>query len=371
MLMFTLTLTVLGLFWVLIALALGVGLRRLPRGSADDSPRVTVLVAARNEELVIGGCLEALARQDYPSDLWELLVIDDNSTDRTTAVVQAFSGRIPSLKLLPAGSPPSGIAPKKHALSKGISAASGEVILCTDADCTPPPGWIRGIAGCFEPEVVAVAGFAPLKGTGLTGAVGRFDAFVNAVISAGSIGLGKASTVAGRNFAYRREAWLAAGGFGESARGASGDDDLLLQRLTATSKPIVFCADSATFVPSPAPTSLAAWMRMKRRHWSAGRWYAPVLVTTAVALWLFQAGLLAAAGLSAAGVIPLWTATCLWLAKAAADGWTLARGAKLLNQRGWVGSWLAAEALTPLLFVLIMPLSLLGKIPWKGRELEN
>ena len=115
-------------------------------GPAARRPRITVLIPARNEEAIILDCLRSLAGQSYPKDRFEVIVLDDHSTDRTAAVVQKYatsgaSGltlrclRIAEMVL------PSGLtAYKKFAIETGVAAASGELIVTSDADCFFEPG---------------------------------------------------------------------------------------------------------------------------------------------------------------------------------------------------------------------------------------
>jgi len=399
---FILMLTIItGAVWIAAVEALRFGLKKLKPsianqyGNYSGDLKVSVLIAARNEAKNIGRTLEALSRQDYPTDQLEVIVIDDNSTDDTVQVVQSYidsrfrrndkavhnDKAVRSdksvhndkavFKVISAGIPPDGIAPKKNALAKGIEAASGEIILTTDADCLSRPGWITGMVQQFEPGVDAVVGFSPLEGKGITGAIGRFDALVNAVVSAGSIGFGKPVTAVGRNFAYRKSAWESAGGFGSSAQGASGDDDLLLQRIAGRGGSVRFSIDPSTYVESSTKETLAGWWKMKRRHFSAGKRYDTTLVIFAIMLYLFQVGLLLNAVLIITGVINAAVFFYIWGMKVLFDGITLARGAKLLHARKWFLVFIIGEIISPVLFILLVPSSLFGKVQWKGRSLNN
>lgn len=360
-----------GSAWILVVILIRAGLGRLINHHNPDQPQVSVLVAARNEAGTISACLEALKLQDYPPDKWELIVIDDNSEDATAQTAESYAGTIRNFAVIPAGKTPEGIAPKKHALMAGIRKATGDVVLTTDADCQPLPGWISGMIRLFTPGIKAVAGFSPLHGKGSAGAVGRFDGFVNAVVAAGAIGSGRAVTAVGRNFAYRKSAWLECGGFGTAATGASGDDDLLVQRIAGSGGGVVFSLDPETFVSSSAQDSIGAWWRMKRRHLSAGRRYSPLFVLLSVVLYLFQVGLVAGFGMVICGYPGWWMPAAAWAAKSAADGAVLAKGARLLRFRGWLFSFLIAEIVSPLLFTVMLPTVLFGRIRWKGRALHN
>lgn len=90
---------------------------------------VSIIIACRNEELKLPFLLSCLAEQDYPNRLFEVIVVDDNSSDNTRAVASSFSALITLFTTSNKGSG------KKHAIKTGVEAASGELIITTDADC--------------------------------------------------------------------------------------------------------------------------------------------------------------------------------------------------------------------------------------------
>ena len=116
----------------------------IPEGF-QPTTRVSVLIPARNEADNILNCLEGLLRQDFPSDLLEIIVIDDHSTDATAGLVSGLS--TPNLRLLQQSGSAQG---KKAALAYGIREASGTLIMTTDADCTHPVDWVAGFVSFCE-----------------------------------------------------------------------------------------------------------------------------------------------------------------------------------------------------------------------------
>ncbi|MEJ2744911.1 MAG: glycosyltransferase family A protein, partial [bacterium] len=99
------------------------------RVSPPDPPRVSIVVAARNEERVIERCMQSLVRQRYPN--YEVIVADDRSTDSTAEIVKK---KFPSVRCIEIPSLPSGYAGKSHALWAAQKEATGEWLLFTDAD---------------------------------------------------------------------------------------------------------------------------------------------------------------------------------------------------------------------------------------------
>ncbi|KAK6020095.1 hypothetical protein OSTOST_14257, partial [Ostertagia ostertagi] len=118
---------------------------------------LSVIIPARNEAANIGALLTALQHQDYPSHLVEVIVVDDHSDDDTARIVTGF----PNVKLVRLGNDITN-SYKKKAIEVGIAAASGEMIVCTDADCVPPPAWLRTMA-LFKKEKDSVFIAAPVS----------------------------------------------------------------------------------------------------------------------------------------------------------------------------------------------------------------
>lgn len=120
-------------------------------GLPDTGPLVTVIIPARNESARIGACLEGLARQSYRS--FEVIVVDDDSSDGTADVVRRFAARLPALTILSSKGLPHHWAGKCWACWQGANRARGDWLLFLDADVAPQPGLLaalvqRATAGC-------------------------------------------------------------------------------------------------------------------------------------------------------------------------------------------------------------------------------
>ncbi len=107
---------------------------------------VSVIIPALNEEKTIGDCLVSLFKMDYPPERWEILVVDNGSTDRTAEIVKSFPVRY----LREERPGPSA------ARNKGIEASKGEILAFTDADCVVTAGWLQELVRGFVGEEVGV-----------------------------------------------------------------------------------------------------------------------------------------------------------------------------------------------------------------------
>jgi cellulose synthase/poly-beta-1,6-N-acetylglucosamine synthase-like glycosyltransferase len=199
------------------------------RGSVDDS--VSVIIAARNEEKNISRCLSSLLEQDYPFDKMEILVVDDQSDDRTADIVSSFSNRGVRFLQINAGEK----GGKKAALSKGIAAARHGIIVATDADCIFPSSWLKTLVG-FRKKQDAVFVAAPVM-------FRKEDNFLERFQSLDFMALQSITAVAvtrkwfnmcnGANLLYTKEAFEKVKGFEGIDGIPTGDDMLLMEKIAA------------------------------------------------------------------------------------------------------------------------------------------
>jgi len=110
---------------------------------------ISVIVAARNEEKNIGKLITAIQKQNYPSSLFELIIVDDHSTDKTADIIKPYLND--QIHLIPLRlADKATIAFKKAAIDIGIKNSKGDLIITTDADCNMSENWLSTIAGFYE-----------------------------------------------------------------------------------------------------------------------------------------------------------------------------------------------------------------------------
>ncbi len=116
------------------------------------STKVSVIIPARNEEENIPVLLEALQQQSYPANLFEVIVVDDFSTDRTADVVRYFPAtNVRLVRMADHLSPEERLnSYKKKAIETAITMATGHLIVTTDADCVMGTKWLEAVVKCYE-----------------------------------------------------------------------------------------------------------------------------------------------------------------------------------------------------------------------------
>jgi cellulose synthase/poly-beta-1,6-N-acetylglucosamine synthase-like glycosyltransferase len=189
---------------------------------------ISVIIPARNEADHIATLLEALQKQTYPAGLYEIIVVDDHSTDHTAGVVKNFTGvKLVSLRIEDINSY------KKKAVETGIAHASGEWIVGTDADCVPGPEWLSTIAR-FATEKKTVFIAAPVvihSNSSILQIFQAMDFMILQAITGAVVDKKQLSMSNGANIAYTRKAFYDVKGFSGIDGIASGDDMLLMYKI--------------------------------------------------------------------------------------------------------------------------------------------
>lgn len=191
---------------------------------------VSVIVAVRNEEANLPELLARLSDQDFPKTLFEVIVVDDHSTDNTLALLSSSSQNELPLKVLRL---PEGITSKKKAIEAGIQAASGELIITTDADCRMGISWISAYASFYE-QTGAQFIAAPVKMEGhlsLRDIFQSLDFLAMQTITGASVSNRLHSMCNGANLAYTKKAFTDVNGFEGIDEIPSGDDMLLMHKI--------------------------------------------------------------------------------------------------------------------------------------------
>ena len=129
--------------YLLILLYLMIGILRTRAELTDEQPFVSVIVAAHNESQNIVACLDALLNQCYPEEKMEIIIINDRSKDDTGIILKKYEKNNKLIRVLTISDCEPGLSPKKNALTKAINIAEGEIIINTDADCTPNNNWVK------------------------------------------------------------------------------------------------------------------------------------------------------------------------------------------------------------------------------------
>ena len=269
----------------------------------DRLPRVSILIAARNEEDKLPSLLQSLDKQDYQRQLFEVIIADDQSEDGTWPLLQVAQKRYPWLSTIqvPEGHQPIG---KQGALALLSSEAKGHIWLYLDADCLPPPIWAREMVSRMEyAGADLLSGTTIVEGKGLLASLQQTDWMQALAMLHTAAAIDKPLTLLGNNFGFRRKAYQKTGGWAKLS--PSMTEDYVMFRV---------CQDKGlnivqTLSPAPVVTQAAEAEELyqQRKRWLSAsvsvpfiyqlvmilRWFKlPLLVTIALAMaWQVAAGI--------------------------------------------------------------------------------
>ncbi len=259
--------------YALAVLFLFYGIQRRNDTQTSHQPFVSVLIAARNEEKNLPDCLQALMHSDYPADKFEIVVVDDRSSDATRELAENFSRTYANVRAIPITQRLVNMSGKASALCQGMARARGEIILMTDADCAPPATWISQMISYFTPEVGLVGGFTLLtpckQNNSMFTRIQTLDWVYLLAVGAGAAGLGKPLSIIGNNFAFRRAAYDAVGGY-EKIGFSIIEDFALMRAINGQTKwRVIFPIDARTTMVSKPARDWRGFYEQRQR-WAAG-----------------------------------------------------------------------------------------------------
>jgi len=234
---------------------------------------ISVIVCAKNEEENVKKFVPLLAEQDYHT--FEIVLIDDASSDNTLEIFEEFEKQYPNIKLVKVENNEAFWGNKKFALTLGIKAAKYEYLLFTDADCYPTSkNWITAMSAQFTQQKNIVLGYGAYEkiSNSFLNKIIRFETLLTATQYFSWAKIGKPYMGIGRNMAYKREEFFKVRGFMDHMKIRSGDDDLFInQAANGDNTTICYLPDSFTY--STPKTRFKDWFTQKRRHVSTAKHY--------------------------------------------------------------------------------------------------
>jgi cellulose synthase/poly-beta-1,6-N-acetylglucosamine synthase-like glycosyltransferase len=218
-----------------------IGWVKLSRNGAKEPiktrplPYVSVIIPIRNESAHIQDCLKAVIAQNYPAHLFEIIVIDDYSTDETYTLARDIE-RDNLLVLSLAkyfGAASERVPNKKKALTIGVKNAKGELIVTTDGDCIMGENWLSTMVGHYlHHDIKFLTGPVMLKpARGLLGLFQQVDVMNMLGITGGTIANAYPTMCNGANLLYEKKAFLNVDGYKGNTDIPTGDDIFLMQKI--------------------------------------------------------------------------------------------------------------------------------------------
>ena len=329
----------------------------------SELPAATVIVAARNEEDKIQECLNALAGLEYPEGKLEIILVNDNSTDKTGEIIEKFIEGKPRFTMIIPKGKIGRLMGKTNALAHALKIARGEIILTTDADCTPHKEWVKAIVSYFKKDVAMVLGFTTQSGDTPFYGMQAMDFLYLQTVASGSANFNKPTSCIGNNMAYRKSVYDEVGGY-ENISFSITEDMKLMQTVHALNKyKIIYPMDKNSLMVSQPLKSY------KEIFWQKKRWGVGGVESKLYGYAIMASGYVAKICML---LLPfLFSVTALYLTafKIFTDVFFVQQIYAKLNQKFKVSHFIAFEIYF-IIYVLLLPIVVLPnrKVKWKGRE---
>lgn len=365
----------LALIYIALVLYMRKGWFEIPTVISNYKPtrRVSVIIAARNEESGIARTIEAILHQRFPSELLELIVIDDHSNDRTSEVVLSYADR--GVQLIQLNESNKLNSYKKLAISKAIDLCRGDIIVTTDADCRMDENWLTTIISYFETQDLYMLS-SPVVYSEEKSFFERLQTLEFLyLIGLGAAGIGNKNptTCNGANLAYRKDVFYEMGGFSGIDELASGDDELFLHKVAAKyPHKIGFCKSTDAIVYTDAKPTLRSFISQRKRWASKSTKYKnKAIVLLGITIWLFNFCMLACllAGLFYHYTY-LFTFLVVLVAKVIVEYLFIQPLTQFSNREELMKYLPILSSLHIIYLVYIGVLGNIGKYDWKGRQVK-
>jgi poly-beta-1,6-N-acetyl-D-glucosamine synthase len=330
---------------------------------------VSIIIPARNEEENIGRLLSALQDQAYPKEMVQIIVIDDHSTDNTAAIVKKFAG-VTLLRLTEDDLN----SYKKKAVETGIATATGELIVCTDADCRCGKNWLPTLVSFYEKEdpVFIAAPVAIECNAKLVQVFQAYDFAVLQGITGASVHKNIHTMCNGANMAYERKVFYEVNGFAGIDNIASGDDMLLMYKIWSRHPERVRYLKSKDAMVYTQPVKTWKEFFSQRIRWAskASKYNDKRLLPVLMIVYLFNLSFLA---LLIAGFwnYQYWLyVTGLWFAKTLIE-FPFVRSVSHFFDKAYLMKYFFFLQPLHILYTIVSGLfGQLGMYEWKGRKVK-
>ncbi|CAN5474803.1 glycosyltransferase [soil metagenome] len=332
----------------------------------QEVPRISIIVAMRNESSNIEELYRDLSSMAYAVDKFEIIFVNDHSTDDTHAKVKQLSANVPNIRII---NLPEGVEGKKSALQAGIEQAEFEIIATTDADCRLSKNWLHCIALNFKSEetkmVVGAVKLIRRDSFFSRLQVTEFISLVGATASA--IGLGHPVMCNGANLSYRKNVFLEVSGFQGNLQIASGDDEFLMRKIFKRyPSGIVFLNFYEAVISSHTQKTIRD-LFYQRLRW-AGKWkHNSDLLTQLLAVFIFVSQISFIVLVINNINLPN-TSLALIVSKLFLEGVFLLWVGRFLERKFDTLSFIALQLFYPFYVTIIGLTSLLSSYHWKGRN---
>ncbi|MFC0603108.1 glycosyltransferase [Winogradskyella pulchriflava] len=347
----------------------------------DLEPRTkfTVIIPFRDEAKNLPKLLESISQLNYPKNLFEVILVDDESSDDSVKIIHSFITTKPidlaqgDISIL--NNKRVSNAPKKDAITSAIQVSKYNWIITTDADCILPKYWLDAFDEMIQtknPNCIV----GPVKLNSINAFFNRFqtlDILSLQGATIGSFGIGKPFLCNGANFGYQKSVFKALNGFEGNTNIASGDDIFLMEKFKKLDKKKVVYLKTAQAIVTTNPVGNFLQLIQQRLRWASKTSQNPNVFSKCIGLTVFVANLFCVVVIPMVflNVLPMRIALALLVIKFAIDFLLLFKASRFFKQETLLLSYIFSGVLYPFFSVYIVLLSFIKSYQWKGRTFKK
>ncbi len=367
---------ILSFHYVIFLFKVYYGLSKLRIVESEQVPQefISIIVPFRNEEKNILNIYNSLTAQNYPTEKYEIIFVDDSSNDNSLNLLN----NLPKKENVSIHSVPkdySKNAHKKRAIRFGIEKSKGEIIVTTDADCIHKKDWLRNLLKFMDEKTGFVSGPVEfISNSNLFSKMQRLEFAGLVITGAGLIGSNNPIICNAANIAYRKKAFEEVNGFTYQMSLSSGDDELLMQKMHRdTDYKIKFALDKNAIVSTEANPTIKEFYHQRKRWASKGLFYGDnLLLLKLVLIFLFYLSVIIqpilAIVLSAKFFISFIISL---LIKISSEYLILKKGTALLFDSKILKSFILTEILQVPYILISGFMGMFGNLVWKDRKIKR
>lgn len=361
--------------YVVLMLLLNRGIGKLKPFVLESLPNKTqfsIIVPFRDESKNLENLLQSFYQLDYPQEQFEIILVNDFSSDNFKPIIAKFKKDLPNLRCINAVE--TDMSPKKAALTLGISKAQFDWILTTDADCILPKNWLK----CYDQKIIndkplLVAGLVKFKPS--KSFLNRFQCLDLLSLQAtllGAFGLKKPILCHGANLCYAKNLFYELNGFISHQNIASGDDVFLLESAFEKYPNKVTVLNSLAAVVSTNAEPTLKTLMAQRTRWAAKAtsYKNGTIKLIGFIVFVMNLLLLSLAILSLLGLFNLNYFMLTFLIKFNIDALILYQMARFFKQEVVLKSYILSSFLYPIFSVTSVFLGFTKGYTWKNRHFK-
>lgn len=371
-LFYTISLCIIGLYVLLIfGFIIGFDCLKSDLKKNVQKTKFSIIIPFRDEAKHLPGLLNSILKITYNVSNYEILLVDDESSDDSVAIIESFKLKNPQFNIQIINNQRHSNSPKKDAISTAIQFTKHNWIISTDADCILPTQWLNSyndFINTYDPNMV----IAPVSFNSDPTFLQQFqliDFLSMQGSTIGGFGIRQPFMANGANFGYKKDLFIKLNGFEDNNNIASGDDVFLLENFIKHDKEKVLFLKDIKALVTTFPTESWVALINQRKRWAAKATHFKNPFTKFIGIVVFLANFVYILSL----LFAISESNFLWLIllKIAIDTSLIYKTARFYQQKITTVAYIKTVLLYPFFTAYVAITSMLTTFKWKDRAFKK